>query len=60
MMSLSRELPMFAHDISDLLAKAPRNCWLALNEKRLQSWHVARQCKKQLMKLRKMELKTLS
>lgn len=33
MMSLSRELPMFAHDISDLLAKAPRNCWLALNEK---------------------------
>ncbi|MGB8521907.1 MAG: hypothetical protein WCD43_02980 [Candidatus Acidiferrales bacterium] len=23
---------MSAHDISDLLAKAPRNCWLALNE----------------------------
>ena len=24
---------MSAHDISDLLAKAPRNCWLALNDK---------------------------
>jgi hypothetical protein len=23
---------MFTHDISELLAKAPRNCWLALNE----------------------------
>lgn len=23
---------MFANDISEVLSKAPRNCWLALNE----------------------------